>query len=119
PGYDPTRSVKALANSQARWAYVRDGMVSLGYLTRAQADALRYPDTVKKYDPNSRVSGLDLPTGLAVQHVLSELRQVDPFKGKPADYIQNGGFQIVTTINKDAQDAAQAAADIRGTAAPA
>jgi membrane peptidoglycan carboxypeptidase len=119
PGYDPTRNAKALANSQARWAYVRDGMVSLSYLTPVQAAALEYPNTVRKDNPNSRVSGLDLPTGLAVQHVLSELRQTDQFNGKPVDYLQNGGFQIVTTIDKRAQDAAQAAADIRGKDAPA
>src|SRR5204863_314793 len=58
------------------------------------------------------------PTGLVVSHVLSELRQLDPFKGKPNDYIDNGGFRIVTTIDKRAQDAAEAAADIRRPTAP-
>jgi len=118
PGYDPTRGPTALANSQARWAYVRDGMVTLGYLTRADADAMRYPNTVKDFDPSSRQSGLDLPTGLAVGHVLAELRQSEPFRGKPKDFLQNGGFRIISTIDKRAQDAAQDAADIRRTTAP-
>ncbi|TML31593.1 MAG: penicillin-binding protein [Actinobacteria bacterium] len=119
PGYDPTRSARALENSKARWEYVRQGMVALHYLTPAQADALRYPDTVRKFDPTARESGLDQPTGLVVDHVLSELRQTDAFKGKPKDYIQNGGFQIVTTIDKRVQDIAEASADIRRNTAPA
>jgi membrane peptidoglycan carboxypeptidase len=53
-----------------------------------------------------------------VQHALSELRQVEPFKGKPADYIQNGGFRIVTTVDKRAQDIAEATADIRRPTTP-
>jgi len=119
PGYDPKRSATALANSKSRWEYVRESMVLLGYLSRAQADALRYPDTVKDFDASVRQSGLDQPTGLAVNHVLSELRQTDAFRGKPKDFIQNGGFRIVTTIDKRVQDAAEAAADIRRTTAPA
>jgi membrane peptidoglycan carboxypeptidase len=118
PGYDPTRNATALANSEARWEYVRDGMVKLGYLTPAQAAALQYPTGVRKFDPASQASGLDLPTGLVVDHVLSELRQDDAFKGKPKDYIENGGFQIVTTIDKRVQDIAEASADIRRNTAP-
>ena len=119
PGYDPTRGATALANSQARWAYVREGMVGLGYLSRSEADALRYPDTVKPFDPGSRQSGLNLPTGLAVDHIVSELRQSDPFRGKPKEYLLNGGFRIVSTLDKRAQAAAEAAADIRRPTAPA
>jgi len=118
PGYDPTRNAVARENSVARWNYVRDGMVTLGYLTREQADQLRYPDTVKKFDAGAHQSGLDLPTGLVVSHVLSELRQTDAFRDKPADYIRNGGFRIITTIDKRVQEAAEAAADIRRPTAP-
>jgi membrane peptidoglycan carboxypeptidase len=118
PGYDPTRNATALANSKARWEYVRDGMVKLGYLTPAQAAALQYPTDVRTFDPGSQASGLDLPTGLVVDHALSELRQDDAFKGKPKDYIENGGFQIITTIDKRVQDIAEASADIRRNTAP-
>ena len=59
------------------------------------------------------------PTGLVVNHALSELRQNDQFRDKPTDYIQNGGFRIVTTVDKRAQDAAEAAADIRRDTTPA
>jgi membrane peptidoglycan carboxypeptidase len=119
PGYDPTRGPTALANSKARWAYVRDGMVKLGYLTPEEAAALTFPETVTKSDPSPRQSGLDRPTGLVVAHALSELRQADAFKDKPAGYIENGGFRIVTTIDKRVQDAAEASADIRRSTAPA
>jgi membrane peptidoglycan carboxypeptidase len=118
PGYDPKRGPLALQNSKGRWAYIRGNMVKLRYLTQAQADALQYPDTVVEDNPDAYQSGLDKPTGVAVNHVLSELRQTDAFKGKPEDYLINGGFHIVTTIDKRAQDAAEAAADIRRSTAP-
>src|SRR5262249_40051151 len=63
-------------------------------------------------------NGLDRPTGLVVEHVLSELRQSDPFAGQAPDYIRNGGFRIVTTIDRRAQLAAEAAADIRRSTVP-
>jgi membrane peptidoglycan carboxypeptidase len=118
PGYDPTRGPIALANSRGRWAYVRDAMVRLRYLTPAQAARLQYPTTVKPFDVQAQQSGLDRPTGLVVSHVLSELRQNDPFRGKASDYIENGGFHIVTTIDRRLQQVAEGAADIRGPNAP-
>jgi membrane peptidoglycan carboxypeptidase len=118
PGYDPKRGPLALQNSKDRWAYIRGNMVKLHYLSQAQADALQYPDTVIDDNPDAYASGLDKPTGVAVDHVLSELRQTDAFKGKPKDFLINGGFHIVTTVDKRAQDAAEAAADIRRPTAP-
>ena len=118
PGYDPARSPKARQNSIDRWNYIREGMVKLGYLSTAEAANLAYPDNVKPIQRTGRQSGLDRPTGLVVNHVLSELRQTGPFRGKPADYIRDGGFKIVTTIDKRVQDAAEAAADIRRDSAP-
>ena len=118
PGYDPTRGPKALQNSIARWTYVREAMVTMGKLTRAEADAMKYPKTIKEYDPASRQSGLDKPTGLVVSHALSELRQTDFFREKPKGYIENGGFRIITTIDNRAQGAAEAAADITRETAP-
>jgi len=119
PGYDPTRSPKARQNSIERWNYIREGLVQTGAITQAEADAMVYPeDAVKPYDPSVHQSGLDLPTGLVVSHALSELRQTDQFRNTPADFIPNGGFRIITTIDKRAQDAAEAAADIRRDTAP-
>jgi membrane peptidoglycan carboxypeptidase len=118
PGYDPARGGTAAANSLLRWRYVRDGMVALGYLTADQAAALQYPHTVRPLDLSVPENGMDRPTGLVVDHVLSELRQSQPFAGQAPDYIRNGGFRIVTTVDKRAQDAAEAAADIRRPTAP-
>ena len=103
PGYDPTRNAKAKENAIGRWTYVRAGMVKLGYLTQAQADALQFPPDgdVKKYDPKAYASQMDTPAGLVVLHALSELRQTPQFQGKPEGYIENGGYKIVTTVNND------------------
>ncbi|MGN9777361.1 transglycosylase domain-containing protein [Micromonospora sp. H33] len=118
PGYDPQRGPKARQNSIDRWNYIRDGMVELGYLSADDAADLAYPDTVKPIDRAGDQSGLDRPTGLVVNHVLSELRQSEPFKDKPADYVRNGGYKIISTVDKRVQDAAEAAADIRRDTAP-
>jgi len=118
PGYDPARGGIAAANSLSRWEYVRDGMVELGYLTPEEAQALTYPTTVRAIDPDADLRRLDGPTGMAVRHVLSELRQREPFRGQPPDYIGNGGFHIVTTLDPRIQAAAEAAADIRRPTAP-
>ena len=119
PGYDPARGGTAAANSISRWEYVREGMVLLGYLTSAEAEKLAYPHTVRDLDAVAPQDGMDRPTGLAVHHVLSELRQSDPFKDRARDYVRNGGFRIVTTLDKRAQEVAEAAADIRRSTAPA
>jgi membrane peptidoglycan carboxypeptidase len=50
--------------------------------------------------------------------VLSELRLSAPFRDQPPDYLLDGGFRIVTTLDKRLQDAAEAAADIRRNSAP-
>jgi Membrane carboxypeptidase (penicillin-binding protein) len=118
PGYDPARGNIAAANSLSRWEYVRDGMVELGYLTPEEAQALTYPTTVRAVDPDADLRRLDGPTGMAVRHVLSELRQREPFRGQAFDYIGNGGFHIVTTLDPRIQAAAEAAADIRRATAP-
>lgn len=118
PGYDPARGGVAAANSLSRWEYVREGMVELGYLTPEEAQALQYPTTVLAIDPSAELRDLDGPTGLAVRHVLSELRQRDPFRDQPPDYIGRAGLHIITTIDPRIQAAAEAAADIRRPTAP-
>ncbi len=115
-GYDPKRtkneqqSANALANSTQRWGYVLDALVEMGKLTPEERARLVYPlETLKQYSP--AVAGLDLPTGIVVEHALSELAQSREFSGKSWDYIRNNGFRIITTVHKGAQDAATRAAD--------
>jgi membrane peptidoglycan carboxypeptidase len=114
PGYDPTYSAEAKANSLARWNYIRDQLVQTKVLAQAEADKLVYPgDKVKPYDPNAG-NGLEAPGGMVVNHVLSELTHTpgSPFFGaKDWRSIRDGGYQIYTTLNRGAQQAAEAAAD--------
>ena len=119
PGYDPARGGRAAANSITRWEYVREGMVALGYLGVDEATDVTFPHTVRDLTASVPQNGLDRPTGLIINHVLSELRQREPFRGMPSDHIRNGGYRIVTTVDKRAQDAAEISADIRRPTAPA
>ena len=121
PGYDPTRSAMALAELAGR----------VGLRPRR-------PGRDRRRSPGRR------PTRWSTRHTVQAVRRrrraspawtsrpawssttcsascarADQFRDKPTDYIQNGGFRIVTTIDKRAQDAAEAAADIRRDTAPA
>ena len=99
--------------------YIRDGLVALKYLTAAEAADLAYPDTVRDYDPRAGQSGLDRPTGLRRQP-RAERAAAAPIRSRTgrSTTSRNGGFRIVTTVDKRAQDAAEAAANIRGENAP-
>ena len=119
PGYDPARGGRAAATRSRGGSTSATAWWRLGYLTTDEAAGWRIPHTVRDLAASVPQYGLDRPTGLVVNHVLSELRQTEPFRGKPRDYIRNGGFRIVTTVDKRAQDAAEASADIRRPTAPA
>jgi membrane peptidoglycan carboxypeptidase len=97
--YDPTVSA---VRSRQRFAAVVNQMVENGAIDRASADALRLP-RVNAYDRSAFRSGLDQPSGLVVGQILAELSKVPPFKDQPADYLENGGFTIVTTLDARAQ----------------
>jgi membrane peptidoglycan carboxypeptidase len=95
--YDPAVTPSA---AKARWQYVVDGMVSTGKLGQEQAAALKFPATIKTRNSSSVLDG---PLGLVWRQVKSELRAdgVDPAT------INTKGLRIQTTINRDAQAAAQ------------
>ena len=99
-------------SSPQRWTEVRDTMVDLGYLSRADADGLTFPlAALKPYSEGTDDSGLDKPTGLVVNHVLAELAAAPTFKGWNWDRIRNGGFKIVTTVDARAQQLLERSAD--------
>jgi membrane peptidoglycan carboxypeptidase len=102
PGYDPTVSPEAEASARQRFDYVREQLVEMSYLSRAEADKLVFPmDTIKPYVPE--INGLDAPTGLVVNHVLSELTHTPGsyfYGAKDWKFLREGGYQIYTTINK-------------------
>jgi membrane peptidoglycan carboxypeptidase len=104
---DPLASPTAAADARSAFATIRQTMVSLHYLDSAAAAQLTYPGDVQ---PPSTVEATGA-TDLIVQHALAELRQSPQFANKPKGFIENGGFDIITTVNPLAQKAVQAAAD--------
>jgi membrane peptidoglycan carboxypeptidase len=98
--FDPTVD---LLTARKRFAGIAGQMVAASALDESEAQSLAVP-RVLAYDPASHESDLDRPTGLVVAQVLAELRQAEPFRGKPAGFIENGGYTIVTTVDARAQD---------------
>ncbi|MBT8224797.1 MAG: penicillin-binding protein [Dactylosporangium sp.] len=120
--YDPTVNEQM---AKDRFEYIKGNMVKLEFVPEAEAAAMEYPTNVVPYDPkNAQLRaqwGIDSPTGLIVHHVMDEITQIvvpgaaaDGEKRYPADQIRNAGLKIVTTIDKDMQGHAQAAADPSG-----
>ena len=101
--FDPADGEKNVARLTKRYAYVLDGMVQMGTVTQAQADAAKalpvFPDVPK----SSRYGG---PKGFLLKMVEAELA-ADGFA--PAT-ISGGGLQITTTFDEKAQAAAVASA---------
>ena len=98
--YDPAVNP---GEAKARWKYVLDGMVSIGQLTQAQEDRLKFP----KVKPPRKTSGLSTtgPKALIVQRVIAELEA----NGISETEIYARGLTIQTTINRKAQDDAESA----------
>jgi membrane peptidoglycan carboxypeptidase len=99
--YDPEASP---ADAKARWGDVLDGMVSEGWLPKAERSSSVYPPVLPKTG-----SSLGLPKGpegLIVGQVKSELMHK---YGYTEQQIDAGGLRITTTVNKANQDAAVAA----------
>jgi len=93
PTYFKTQGNDAPARAlRARWQYVIDGMVKMGRLSRAEADATRFPKTRSQWS-GVNVSGQTL---LLRQRVLEELRQLDI----PPQSVVNGRMKIYTGIDQ-------------------
>ena len=99
--YDPQGHREA---ARARWQFVLDGMVTMGKLTRAKADAAVYP----KVRPRSAGTGENALrgwAGLVVAQVKDELASNNIDEAT----LNAKGLRVVTTIDRTAQDAALAA----------
>ena len=97
--YDPVDEQSTEA-AEKRWAYVRDGMVTTGALTQAEADALEFPEfKAPSYDEDENMQG---PNGLIVKQVRSELMTL----GISEETLQTAGLRITTTIDPTVQEAA-------------
>jgi membrane peptidoglycan carboxypeptidase len=87
--------------AKARWSYVINGMVRMGWLSAAQAADLRYPHVLP---PSSAQVGRG-PDGFIVDAVKRELAA----HGMSEAQLTLGGYRVITTINAVAQHAAEVA----------
>jgi membrane peptidoglycan carboxypeptidase len=104
--YDPALGPTQKANAESRWSYVMDGMVTQGWITRAERAAAKFPVTI----PPRHTSTTSGPNGFITDAVKRELKA--KLKLTDAD-IDRGGYHIVTTIDAKAQAAAVAAVQAR------
>ncbi len=102
--YDPALGSKQKTNLANRWAYVMDGMVSMGALPATDRAVAKLPEIQAKA-PSRALSG---PTGYLAAAVRQELTTKLKLSSEDID---RGGLRITTTINKKAQDAAVASMD--------
>ena len=100
PGiYDPAVNH---AKAVDRWHYVIDGMVKHHWLTSDQASSLNYPDVLGPNSHRAHNSDCTGPKFFICQAVKAELVQ----KGFDEARQAAGGYRVITTIDKTAQDAA-------------
>jgi membrane peptidoglycan carboxypeptidase len=134
--YHPCANSKGMCpndTAEARFEYTRGQMVKLGYITTAQAASpdFTYPQTAVSPKLLADGQSLSSPVGFIVRQVMSELilskdrktgqPWVLPGTNTPAFSelaLENGGYTITTTINKQAEDAAIGAADFKKTTSP-
>ena len=98
---DPTEHPE---RARERWEYVLDGMVEQGWLTPEERAAQVYPEVLAPGE-GPRNNDLSGPKGHVMTQVLAELER----RGFDEADIAEGGLSVVTTIRRDAQEAAIAA----------
>ncbi|KAB7745513.1 penicillin-binding protein [Nostocoides sp. F2B08] len=105
PSYlDPAVGTENAAAAKVRWDYVMDGMVSQGWLDEADRAAADFPTVA----PSEQYRGAPGPLGYITDEVKRELTGS---LGLTDAQIETGGLRIVTTIEKQQQDAIVAAVD--------
>lgn len=95
PAVDP-------AKAEERWGRVLDYMLEDGYITQEQYDSATFPETIASQNAETYAG----PNGYLLQLVRAEL---ESDAGLTAQQIDTGGYRIVTTIDKENQEAAVAA----------
>ena len=102
PGlYDPGFKKENLPRLENRFKYVIDGMVEEKWLTKEQADKLKFP----VINPRVTSGALAGPKGYVISWVERELNSL----GFTDEQLMVGGYIIKTTLVKEAQEAAVAA----------
>lgn len=102
-GLAPEENLEAL---QARWAAVLDAMVGQGWITQDERDQASFPK-IRKLKATNRLGG---QTGYLLKAVTDQLVSL----GFDETEIQRGGLRIISTFDKQAQDAAVAAVQEQG-----
>ena len=93
-GLSPEENLSGL---EQRWNYVLAGMVSQGWLSQEELDAAMFPMYLTE-PPSQTFSG---PQG----HLVEQARQTMYENDVSEELINLGGLRVVTTFNKQAQDA--------------
>lgn len=93
-GLSPEENLSGL---QQRWDYVLDGMVSQGWLSQSERESVMFPMYLTE-PPSQTFSG---PQG----HLVEQARQTMYDNDISEDLINLGGLRVITTFNKQAQDA--------------
>lgn len=91
---------------RARWSYVLDGMESQGWINSDQRAGARFPEILQAKNAN-RLGG---QTGYLLQGIKDQLIGM----GFDESEIESGGLQIISTLEKRAEDAAIAAVEASG-----
>ena len=102
-GLDPARNREA---AEKRWNWVLDGMVTIGALSNDERAQQVFPETISpdEMKPEGIVSG---PNGLIERQVIKELLELFNIDEQT---LNTQGLQITTTIDPQAQNAAEDAA---------
>lgn len=100
---DPAVNLEA---AEARWNWVLDGMVTVGALSQLERDQQVFPQTVSRDQANTEnlTTG---PNGLIERQVIKELLELFNIDQQT---LNTQGLQITTTIDPQAQEAAEEAA---------
>ena len=91
---------------KARWNYTLDGMVDMGWLDKGARASMKFP-TIQ---PKSFANTYGGPKGYVLEQARQEVLKV----GITEEQLNQSGYRITTTFNKQAQDAAIAAVKSQG-----
>lgn len=99
-GFNPSAGEEARARLLARYQYVLDGMLEMGFITQAQHDAEH--DQLPEFPEVPKSDRYGGTKGYLIKMAEAELERI----GIPEAQVQGGGLRITTTIDKRLQDEA-------------
>lgn len=94
--WDPRNGDEA---AKKRWNYVLDGMVTLGWVTQAERDAQKFPETVEYSQSNTYGGTKGYLLDMVRKEVVAKADMTE-------EELDTRGLSIVTTIDKSMQSAA-------------